>query len=80
MKLHYKEFVLSNTVCPGDLTAPTNGAVTVNGVRTGDKAVYSCEDGFELVGDVMRTCMSNSQWSGEPPVCQSNPGNELYFV
>ena len=66
-------------MCP-DLSAPTNGAVRVNGRRTGDKAVYSCEDGFELVGDVMRTCMSNSQWSGESPVCQSNPGNELYFV
>ena len=64
-------------MCPADLSAPTNGAVTVNGHRT---AVYSCEEGFELVGDVMRTCTSNSQWSGEAPVCQSNPGNELYFV
>ena len=72
----YKEFVLSNTVCPAGLTAPTNGAVTVNGRRTGDTAVYSCEAGFELNGDMIRTCMSNSEWSGEAPSCMSNPGNE----
>ena len=66
-------------MCP-DLSAPRNGTVTVNGSRTGDKAVYSCEDVFELVGDVMRTCMNNSQWNGEAPVCQSNPGNELIIV
>ena len=77
----YKEFVLlSNTVCPADLTAPTNGAVTVSGVTTGDTAVYSCEDGYVLVGDMIRTCMSNSEWSGEAPVCQSSPGNERIIV
>ena len=67
-------------MCPG-LSDPSNGEVTVSGHRTGDTAVYSCEDGFELLGDVMRTCMSNSEWSGEAPVCRSNynPGNELIF-
>ena len=64
-------------MCPGDLAAPTNGAVTVNGFTTGDTAVYSCDEGYELVGEQTRTCMSNSQWSGAAPTCLSNPGKEL---
>ena len=72
------KFVLSNTVCPG-LTAPENGKVTVTGHRTGDIAEYSCDGEYELVGDQTRECVSNSQWSGETPSCQINPGNELHI-
>ena len=75
----YKDFVLSNTVCP-DLSDPSNGSVTMNGSRMGDSAVYSCDDEFELVGDEMRTCMRYSEWSGEAPVCWINPGNELVII
>ena len=64
-------------MCP-DLTAPENGRVTVNGCRTGDRAEYSCDEGYELVGDQTRECMSNSQWSGQTPSCQISPGNELH--
>ena len=61
-------------MCP-DLSAPSNGSVTVNDSRMGNTAVYSCEEGFVLVGHVMRTCMNNSEWSREAPVCWINPGN-----
>ena len=64
-------------MCP-DLTAPVNGSVTVTGHRTGDTAEYSCDGGYELVGDQTRKCMSNSQWSGQTPSCQISPGNELH--
>ena len=74
-----EEFVLSNTVCP-DLTAPENGSVTVTGYRTGDTAQYSCDGGFELVGNQTRECMSNSQWSGQIPSCQLSPGNEYMYI
>ena len=73
----YEVFVLANTECPR-LSAPGNGAVTVNGFTAGDVAVYYCEDGFELVGDETRECMSNSEWSGQTPSCQISPGNELH--
>ena len=53
-------------MCP-DLTAPENGAVMYNGRRTGDTAEYSCNVGYELVGDQTSVCMSNSQWSGQTP-------------
>ena len=75
--INCEDFVLSNTVCP-DLTAPANGRVVVNGRRTGDTAEYSCVGEYELVGDQTRTCMSNSQWSGQTPSCQLSPGNELH--
>ena len=66
-------------MCP-DLDDPENGAVTLSGRGDGDTAEYSCNEGYVLVGDQTRTCMSNSQWSGAAPTCQSNPGNELSIV
>ena len=58
-----------NTTACSDLAAPLYGSVTVDGTTTGSTASYSCDDGYELVGDVMRVCMSDSEWSGTPPVC-----------
>lgn len=54
----------------------------MNGVRTGYTAMYSCRPEFELIGDELRKCMSNSEWSGQPPTCQIIPGNKLsyYFM
>ena len=63
-------------MCP-DLSDPENGEVTVNGHRTDHTAVYSCNDGFKLVGHKIRTCLRISRWSGEEPVCRSDPGNKL---
>ena len=71
----YSKFVLSNSVCLG-LSTPADGSVTVNGYTTGNTAVYSCNDGFELVGNVSRTCMNISEWSGETPTCRSIVGND----
>ena len=59
----------SLTAC-SDLAAPQNGSVSVDGTTTGSTASYSCDIGFELVGEVMRVCMSDSEWSGTPPVCR----------
>ena len=33
-------------------------------------ATYSCEDGYNLVGDAVRTCLSSGIWSGYSPYCQ----------
>ena len=30
---------------------------------------HMCQRGFELVGDVTRTCQANATWSGRPPRC-----------
>ena len=56
------------------LTDPTNGNINCelgdNGVPTdGDTCSYTCNDGYELTGNEMRTCQSNGSWSGNHDVC-----------
>lgn len=53
----------------GRLQDIVNGAVIVSGVTVDSTAVYSCNKGFELVGDNPRICQSNGIWSGSEPVC-----------
>ena len=52
------------------------------GNNPGDRASYTCNSGYELVGQSTRTCQSNGQWSGDAPTCTqivcrnlSNPPN-----
>ena len=61
--------IISTTECPV-LNDPANGMVTWTSLTTGGVATYVCDAGFELVGDEMRDCQSNSQWSGEAPICR----------
>ena len=37
----------------------------------GSVASYSCDKGYELMGDANRTCGENELWSGEQPTCIS---------
>ena len=32
-------------------------------------AAYTCDQGYDLVGDEMRTCQANEQWTGAEPNC-----------
>ena len=49
--------------------AYTPGVVT--GLETGLNAMasYSCSEGYNLVGDMTRTCQANSQWDGAETTC-----------
>lgn len=54
-----------------ELSDPSNGVVTLTGTVPNSLAIYSCNDGFNLVGRAVRTCMtSGGQWSGEAPTCE----------
>ena len=55
-------------MCPS-LSDPLNGGVTWTSLSVGSIATYTCNSGFELVGNEMRTCQSDGVWSGEEPVC-----------
>ena len=55
--------------CPA-LDDPANGMVTWTSLTTGGVATYECDRGFVLVGQVTRTCQSDSEWSGEAPTCE----------
>ena len=51
-----------------DLASPVNGQLTVESTLFGSVASYSCDSGYYLVGDAMRTCLL-SGWNGTNPVC-----------
>ena len=61
----------STVVDCGRLDNPENGRVFITGTRVGSIATYRCNRGFRLLGSSRRTCQSNSQWSGQAPVCIS---------
>ena len=53
----------------GELPHPSNGNVMETGLTEGSNAVYTCDSDYQLVGERIRTCMSNGMWSGEEPTC-----------
>ena len=54
-----------------NLTDPSNGQVTHSSRTTlGQTATYSCNTGYNLVGDSTRTCQDTGEWSGSAPTCQ----------
>jgi len=56
-------------ICP-DLPNPENGSVIIPGNRgVGSRAIYSCNQGFELNGVRIRRCQDDGTWSPEPPTC-----------
>ncbi|CAI8052865.1 CUB and sushi domain-containing protein 3 [Geodia barretti] len=57
-------------VCP-TLNDPANGNVNPSGYTFGQTAEYTCNTGFNLVGDSILTCGPEGQWSGNPPVCEA---------
>ena len=55
----------------GSLTAPANGQVDLtSGTTFNQTATYSCNTGYNLVGDSTRTCQATVEWSGSVPTCQ----------
>ncbi len=66
-------FLFSIAITCGRLESPTNGKVIVTGTTPGSVATYSCNSGFELIGNERRrSCQNNGQWGGNAPVCRGN--------
>ncbi|XP_070761470.1 complement C2 [Enoplosus armatus] len=38
--------------------------------HTGDKVIYRCQTGLDLLGSAERVCLENREWSGSTPRCQ----------
>ena len=54
----------------GTLTGPANGQVShAAGTTVGQTATYSCNTGYNLLGDSTRTCQAAGVWSGHAPTC-----------
>lgn len=54
------------------LPKPANGIVTITGTIVGSKATYTCDRGFELIGESTRLCNDVGTWSGTEPTCKGN--------
>ena len=64
--------LFSTVVDCGTLSNPLNGQVNhTAGTTFGETATYSCNTGYNLVGDNTRTCQATGAWSGSAPTCQS---------
>ena len=62
--------LLSTAVDCGALTNPANGQVShAAGTTFGHTATYSCNIGYNLLGDSTRTCQATEVWSGSAPTC-----------
>ena len=55
-----------NSSAPGGLKIQFSAPSTVFGTR----AVYSCAEGFQIVGSNERTCETNGNWTGVEPHCE----------
>ena len=53
----------------GALDNPDNGMVDVSETVLDSVATYSCNTGYTLTGDAMRTCQGDGTWSGSEPIC-----------
>ena len=63
-------FLSLTAVNCGNLTDPANGQVDHTAGNTlGQTATYSCNTGYDLVGDSNRTCQATGNWSESAPTC-----------
>ena len=55
----------------GALRNPVNGQVNdTNGTIFGQTATYSCNTGYNLVGNSTRMCQATGVWTGSAPSCE----------
>lgn len=64
------EFPTCEKVSCGPARPVEYGTVVGTSFLYQDVVTYQCEQGFSLTGHRVRTCLANSSWSGEDPVCK----------
>lgn len=65
-----------NAVDCGFLGNPCNGEVDISGgTQFNQQAMYSCQEGYTLVGDAERSCLLSGHWNGSQPCCIRNCGS-----
>ena len=69
--IQHNPFLLLTVVDCGIPTNPPNGQVShTAGTTFGQTATYSCDPGYNLLGDSNRTCQATGRWLGNAPTCQ----------
>ena len=73
-------FLILPAVDCGNLTDPANGQVNhTAGTTFGQNATYSCNTGYNLVGNSTRTCQATGSWSESEPTCQGMLLHSVYL-
>ena len=62
-------FLISDHQCDL-LLDPVNGEVHQTGRYLGDRAIYTCGHGWEIVGAEERVCQASGEWSNQEPYCK----------
>ena len=71
MSVWHPQFVTldgSMVPCPS-LLYPDKGTLRIHR----REAIYDCQDGYTLVGNIRRYCQKNGKWTGEEPFCRGIP-------
>ncbi|XP_076000051.1 complement C2 [Genypterus blacodes] len=69
------EWTGTTPICDNDADACRNPGIPPGGLRTpgrfqtGDKVVYRCQSGLDLLGSAERVCLEDREWSGSAPWC-----------
>ena len=58
----------------GSLQDPLNGKVQFTDTTLGATAIYTCNQGYVLVGTQQRNCKSQGVWAGDSPSCAAAQG------
>ena len=53
-----------------ELEIPENGNAVINGTGLGSTVQYSCNDGYEVVGQTWQECLESGTWSEGQVRCQ----------
>ena len=61
----------------GSLGNPENGMVSVSTTTYNSVANYSCNTGYNLTGEMSRTCLDTGLWSGSEPTCTGKTQHSL---
>lgn len=62
------------TVANCSLLSIEDGNVTITNTTLGGVAIYTCDTGLLLIGNMERTCQADSTWTGIDPRCVSLEG------
>ena len=52
------------------LRDPVHGEVHQTGRYLGDRAIYTCSPGWEIVGAEERVCQADGAWTNQEPFCK----------
>ncbi len=58
---------------------PVNGRAVYSAVSYNSLISYECNYGYMLIGDSVRRCERNKQWTGTEPHCKGKNGIDLLF-